>query len=138
MAATIAAAAAAIAPVVLGRLSDEHLGRLELPWAGPKYHHPELDAWLKAERARDRIGVVSRPPGSEGFVEPPRRWVVERTFARLGRSRRHSRHYERFSESSEAVIEVSSIHWMLRIWKPDQSKEPVPFRYRKLQEKGIG
>jgi putative transposase len=125
-----------IAPEVLRRLSDEHRTRLELLWADTKYHNHELDAWLKAEGVRYRIEVVSRPAGSEGFVKLPRRWVVERTFAWLGRYRRHSRDYERFSESSEAMIKVSSIHRMLRILKPDQSKKPVPFKYRKTQEKG--
>jgi putative transposase len=127
-----------IAPVVLGHLSDEHQARLELLWADTKYRNHELDAWLKAEGVRYRIEVVSRPAGSEGFVKLPRRWVVERTFAWLGRYRRHSRDYERFSESSEAMIKVSSIHRMLRFLKPDQSKKPVPFKYRKSQEKVIG
>jgi putative transposase len=127
-----------IAPMALGRLTAEHLTRLELLWADTKYRNHELDAWLKAEGVRYRIEVVSRPAGSEGFVKLPRRWVVERTFAWLGRYRRHSRDYERFSESSEALIKVSSIHRMLRLLKPDQSKTPVPFKYRKLQEKVIG
>jgi putative transposase len=127
-----------IAPVVLGRLSDEHRSRLELLWADSKYRNHELDAWPKAEGVRYRIEVVSRPPGSEGFVKLPRRWVVERTFAWLGRYRRHSRDYERFSESSEAMIKVSSIHRMLRLLQPDQSKKPVPFKYRKLQDNVIG
>jgi putative transposase len=127
-----------IAPTALGRLTAEHLTRLELLWADTKYRNHELDAWLKAEGVRYRIEVVSRPAGSEGFVKLPRRWVVERTFAWLGRYRRHSRDYERFSESSEALIKVSSIHRMLRLLKPDQSKTPVPFKYRKLQEKVIG
>jgi putative transposase len=127
-----------IAPVVLGRLTAEHLTRLELLWADSKYHNLELEAWLKEEGVRYRIEVVSRPPGSEGYVQLPRRWVVERTFAWLGRYRRHSRDYERFSESSEAMIKVSSIHRMLRLLKPDQSKKPVPFKYRKLQENVIG
>jgi putative transposase len=63
----------------------------------------------------------------------PRRWVVERTFAWLGRYRRNSRDYERFAESSEAMIKISSIHRRLRLLKPDQSKEPVPFKYRESQ-----
>jgi putative transposase len=71
-------------------------------------------------------------------VKLPRRWVVERTFAWLGRYRRNSRDYERFSESSEAMIKVSSIHRMLRLLKSDKSKEPVPFKYRELQEKVTG
>jgi putative transposase len=127
-----------IAPVVLGRLTAEHLTRLELLWADSKYHNLELEAWLKEEGVRYRIEVVSRPPGSEGYVQLPRRWMVERTFAWLGRYRRHSRDYERFSESSEAMIKVSSIHRMIRLLKPDRSKKPVPFKYRKSQEKVIG
>jgi putative transposase len=127
-----------IAPVVLGRLTDQHLSRLELLWADTKYRNHELDAWLKEEGVRYRIEVVSRPPGSEGYVQLRRRWVVERTFAWLGRYRRHSRDYERFSESNEAQIKVSSIHRMLRLLRPDQSKKPVPFKYRKSQEKVIG
>jgi putative transposase len=127
-----------IAPEVLRKLTDEHLTRLELLWADTKYHNHALNAWLKEEKVGYRIEVVSRPPGSEGYVPLPRRWVVERTFAWLGRYRRHSRDYERFSESSEAMIQVSSIHRMLKLMKPDQSKRPVPFKYRKLQEKVIG
>jgi putative transposase len=127
-----------IAPEVLRKLTDEHLTRLELLWADTKYHNHALNAWLKEEKVGYRIEVVSRPPGSEGYVPLPRRWVVERTFAWLGRYRRHSRDYERFSESSEAMIKVSSIHRMLKLLEPDQSKRPVPFKYRKLQEKVIG
>jgi transposase len=127
-----------IAPEVLRKLTAEHLTRLELLWADGKYHNHALSAWLKEEKVGYRIEVVSRPPGSVGYVKLPRRWVVERTFAWLGRYRRQSRDYERFRESSEALIKVSSIHRMLRLLKPDQSKTPVPFKYRKLQEKVIG
>jgi putative transposase len=63
---------------------------------------------------------------------------VERTFAWLGRYRRHSRDYERYAESSEAMIKVSSIHRMLRLLKPDESKKPVPFKYRELQGNIVG
>jgi len=127
-----------IAPEVLRKLSAEHVTRLELIWADTKYHNHSLNAWLKQEEVRYRIEVVSRPPGSQGYVKLPRRWVVERTFAWLGRYRRHSRDYERFSESSEAMIKVSSIHRMLRLLKPDLSRKPVPFKYRKTQEQVSG
>jgi putative transposase len=123
-----------IAPEVLRQLTDEHLSRLELLWADGKYHNHSLNAWQKEMKVRYRIQVVSRPPGSKGYVKLPRRWVVERTFAWLGRYRRHSRDYERYSHSSEAMIKVSSIHRMLRLLNPDKSKKPVPFKYRKTQE----
>jgi hypothetical protein len=31
-------------------------------------------------------------------------------------------------------VQVSSIHRMLRLLKPDPLKKPVPFKYRKSQE----
>ena len=127
-----------IAPKVLGRLTAEHRSRLELLWADGKYRNHHLDGWMMKTKAGSRIEVVSRPDGSVGFVKLPRRWVVERTFAWLGCYRRNSRDDERFSKSSEAMIKVSSIHRMLRLLKSDKSKEPVPFKYRELQEKITG
>src|SRR5512142_2615132 len=127
-----------IAPEVLGRLTAEHRSRLELLWADGKYRNHHLDGWLVETKTGYRIEVVSRPPGSEGYVKLPRRWVVERTFAWLGRYRRNSRDYERFTESSEAMIKASSIPRMLRLLKPDLSRKPVPFKYREVQEKVTG
>src|SRR5512135_2464720 len=127
-----------IAPEVLGRLTAEHRSRLELLWTDGKYRNHHLDGWMVETKAGYRIEVVSRPEGSVGFVKLPRRWVVERTFAWLGRYRRNSRDYERFAESSEAMIKVSSIHRMLRLLKPDKSKGPVPFNYRESQAKVTG
>jgi putative transposase len=121
------------APEVLARLTAEHRSRLELLWADSKYHNHRLEGWLVENAAGYRIEVVQRPPGSEGDVKLPRRWVVERTFAWLGRYRRNSRDYERSTGSSAAMIKVSSIHRMLRFLKSDQSKKPVPFKYRELQ-----
>lgn len=48
-----------------------------------------------------------------GFHVLPRRWVVERTFAWLGRSRRLSRDYERLPTSSEALIYLTSVRLLL-------------------------
>lgn len=121
------------APQVLGRLTAEHHTRLEKVWADGKYNNHYLNNWLASTHARYVVEVIGRPAGSVGYVKLPRRWVVERTFAWLGRYRRNSRDYERFPESSEAMIKVSSIHRMLRLLKPDLSKEPVPFKYRELQ-----
>jgi len=48
------------------------------------------------------------------FVLLPRRWVVERSFGWLGRYRRLSKDYERYTKSSEGVIYIASAHIMLR------------------------
>jgi putative transposase len=122
------------APEVLSRLTAEHRTRLRNIWADGKYHNHHLNDWLKKTEAGYVIEVVGRPKGSVGFVEQPRRYVVERTFAWLGRYRRHSRDYERYTSSSEAMVKISSIHRMLRLLKKDNSIKPVPFKYRKSQE----
>ena len=123
------------APRVLGRLTAEHRGRLGKVWADGKYHNHSLDAWLKRNKVSYEVEVVSRPAGSKGFVLLHRRWVVERTFAWLGRYRRNSRDYEWSTDSSEAMIQVCSIHRMLRLLKPDGSRKPAAFKYRELQAK---
>lgn len=128
----------AFAPEVLGRLSVEHRARLKLIWADGKYHNHFLNDWMARTKTGYKIEVVNRPAGSTGFVRLPRRWVVERTFAWIGRYRRNSRHYERHTQSGEAMIRISSIHRMLKLLKPDQSKEPIPFKYRELQGKVMG
>ena len=58
--------------------------------------------------------VVRKLAGRVGFVVQPKRWVVERTFGWLGRSRRLSKEYERTVESSEAFIKAAMIHLMIR------------------------
>ncbi|MFL5518287.1 MAG: IS5 family transposase, partial [Gemmatimonadales bacterium] len=119
------------APEVLGRLTAEHRSRLKNIWADGKYHNHRLQAWLVQTQAGYVVEVVSRPAGSVGFVKQPQRYVVERTFAWLGRYRRHSRDYERSTSSSEAMVKVSSIHRMLRLLNKGSSTKPVPFKYRK-------
>jgi putative transposase len=126
------------APEVLSRLTAEHCTRLEKVWADGKYQNHHLSGWLVKSKAGYVVEVVSRPPGTKGYVKLPRRWVVERTFAWLGRYRRHGRDYERSAESSEAMIKVSSIHRMLRLLRPDDSKKAVPFKCRKIQGNIIG
>jgi len=120
-----------IAPEVLSRLTAEHCSRLELIWADGKYHNRSRDRWLVKTQAEYVIDVVSRPPGSVGFVKLPRRWVAERSFAWLGRDRRQSKDYEYFPESSESWVRVSAIGQMLRRLEPDGERKQAPFRYRK-------
>ncbi len=58
--------------------------------------------------------VVEREPGQRGFVVLKKRWVVERTFAWLGLSRRLSKDYEVLPEVSEAMVLLASIRLMVR------------------------
>jgi transposase len=62
--------------------------------------------------------VVKKVAGQVGFAVQPKRWIVERTFGWLNRSRRLSKEYERTVESTEAFIRVAMIHLMLKRLKP--------------------
>lgn len=62
-----------------------------------------------AEQARAsgvRLEVVKHTEAKKGFVLLPRRWVVERSFAWLGRFRRLARDYERLAEV------LAGWHWL--------------------------
>jgi putative transposase len=109
------------------RLWDE-LPRLEVVYTDQQYTAWYLDAEV-FDWAPFRRVVVSRPEGAEGFVKLRQRWVVERTFAWLLRSRRLTCDYEREPESSAAMIRVSMIHLMLRRLKPTPSAHTQRFRY---------
>jgi len=119
---------AAAAPLVLGQATTERCPRLEKVWADGKYHNHKLYAWVKEQQPHVTLEVVSRPVGAKGFVLLHRRWVVERTNAWNGRSRRLSKDYERRLDSSESMLRVSALHLMLRRLAP----RPVAqtFRYR--------
>src|SRR5438477_6656152 len=109
------------------RVWDE-LPRLEVVYTDTHYTAHYLDEEV-FDLAPFRRVVVSRPEGAEGFVKLPQRWVVERTFAWLNRSRRLSKDYERQPASSEAMIQVSMIHLMLRRLRPRKRKRSERFRY---------
>lgn len=64
------------------------------------------------------LEIVQKPAGQKGFSVLPKRWIVERTFAWLGRNRRLSKDYERLAKSSEAWIHFAMIGLMIRRLKP--------------------
>lgn len=86
--------------------------RLKLVWTDGMYGR--MAAWVARWRPSHpiRLEVVKRT--GPGFKVLKRRWVVERTFAWLGRCRRLSKDYEGTTGSSEAWVKVAMIHLMAR------------------------
>ena len=92
--------------------------RKRFPWlrhlfADGGYAGDKLKAALK-QHGDWSIEIVKRSDTAEGFEVLPRRWVVERTFAWLGRCRRLAKNWERSIESSTAWANIESVRMMTR------------------------
>lgn len=115
------------APQVLERVATEDYPRLQTIFGDNKYHNHALNAWLAEHRTGWKVEIQSRPEGASKFEPVRKRWVIERTNAWTIRCRRNAKDYERRVESSEAMIQLSNIHVMLRRLAPT----PCPsFHYR--------
>ena len=100
--------------ILLERYWVTGLKRLRRLWVDGGYRAEWLRQWVWGLKQTHKITleVVTNP--GPGFQVLPRRWAVERTFAWLLNYRRHSRDYEVRTENSEAMIQVSMIHLLLK------------------------
>ena len=89
--------------------------RLRHIWADGAYAGPLVE-WVKGLRPHRpiRLEITKRSNAVKGFVVIPKRWIVERTFGWFNRYRRLSKDYELLPETSEAIIQVTMIHLMVR------------------------
>ena len=60
------------------------------------------------------VEIVQRPAGVKGFQLLPRRWVVERSFAWLGRNRRLAKDFEATIASAQAWLTLASVKLLTR------------------------
>jgi putative transposase len=97
----------------------ENLGhrfsRLRHIWAASAYGKCGLPNWVWELRKQGKLylEIVRGKPGPKGFAVQERRWIVERTFAWLGRHRRLSKDYEALPEPSEAMTYVAMIRLLM-------------------------
>ena len=61
-----------------------------------------------------QVEIVKRSDQANGFEILPKRWVVERTFAWLGRCRRLAKDFENLTRIALAFVRLASIRLMLR------------------------
>ncbi|REJ94335.1 MAG: IS5 family transposase [Planctomycetota bacterium] len=91
----------------------EHLKRIKVIFADSAYGRKGLPAFIQ-QTLGIVIELVRRPKDMDGFHVLRKRWIVERTFAWIGRCRRHSKDYERNPETSETMIYISMVHLMTK------------------------
>ena len=108
-------------------LRSKKLKSVKKVWGDNGYAGEELKE-IARKHGKD-LEVVKRPTGririynelmraewiplEKGFTILPRRWVVERTFAWIGRYRRMSKDYEHKTKTSKAMIYLSMAKTML-------------------------
>ncbi len=92
------------------------LPRLSRVWADGNYDGPLVE-WVKTCWNLD-LEIVVKPAEQTGFSVLPRRWVVERTFAWLGKQRRLSKDYEERPASSQAFIQIAMTRLMVQRLMP--------------------
>ena len=69
---------------------------------------------MKRILARVNVEIVKRSDKAKGFLALPKRWIVERTLAWLGRCRRLAKDWEYLNRKSLAFLRLASIRLMLR------------------------
>jgi putative transposase len=77
------------------------------------YSGVDMTEWVK-DNFNWLWEVSSRADNQKGFIVESKRWVVERTFAWLGKCRRLSKDYEFYTQSSESFIYLALIRLMVR------------------------
>jgi putative transposase len=112
---------------LLRRLDWRRVPRLRHGWVD-QGDRGEFVGWVR-QRFGVTLEVVARPDGGRrarwlpsgaappeipAFAVVPRRWVVERTFAWLGRFRRLSKDYEFLPATSEAVLYLAMRQLLIR------------------------
>lgn len=101
------------APDVLKRIAAQY-PTLRHVFADGGYAGPKLREALKPI-GRWTVQIVKRSDTAEGFEVLPRRWVVERTLAWLGRCRRLSKDWEKSIASAAAWVTIAHIRRVTRL-----------------------
>src|SRR3954471_14361958 len=83
-------------------------------YADGGYQGPVFRRAVSKIMAQVNVEIVKRSDHAKGFVVLPKRWVVERTFAWLGRCRRLAKDWENLNRKALAFLRLASIRLMLR------------------------
>ena len=101
------------APVAIAALLEVTASVKKL-FADSGYAGPKLQEALKDLGVSKLIEIVPKPKDAKGFTVLYRRWVVERTFAWMGRCRRLAKDVERTLASSVAWVKLAACRFLMR------------------------
>src|SRR5271169_6478459 len=87
---------------------------LEKLFADSAYQGPLFANALAKILPRLETEIVKRSDRAKGFVQLPKRWIVERTIAWLNRCRRLAKDWENLNRNALAFLKLASIRLMLR------------------------
>ena len=83
-------------------------------YADGGYQGAEFQAAAKKILAGVNVEIVKRSDLAQGFLVQPKRWIVERTLAWLGRCRRLAKDWECLNHKALAFLRLASIGLMVR------------------------
>ena len=83
-------------------------------YADGGYQGRQFQRALKRVLAKVSLEIVKRSDQAKGFLVLPKRWIVERTFAWLGRCRRLAKDWECLNRNAIVFLRLASIRLMLR------------------------
>ena len=83
-------------------------------YADGGYQGAQFQDALGAILKRVNVEIVKRSDQAQRFVVLPKRWIVERTFAWLGRCRRLAKDWECLNRKALAFLKLASIRLMTR------------------------
>ena len=83
-------------------------------YADGGYQGAHFQRALKKVIGQVNLEIVKRSDQVKRFVVLPKRWIVERTFAWLGRCRRLAKDWECLNRKALAFLKLASIRLMLR------------------------
>ena len=91
-----------------------HVSVLAEPLRRWRLSGADFQARDEENRSEVNVEIVKRSDTTKKFVVLPKRWIVERTFAWLGRCRRLAKDWENLNQKALAFLRLASIRLMLR------------------------
>jgi transposase len=83
-------------------------------YADGGYQGPEFRLAMRNILGQINVEIIKRSDQAKGFVVLPKRWVVERTLAWLGRCRRLAKDCECLNQRARGFLLLASIRLVVR------------------------